>query len=193
MQPRATTMSMHKLVGARQLACMQKGAPCPAHEVTITVTKVHNTRTREFHPSSVVFNVEGVDAAHDVIHLYFYDSWAAGASFISAGDEVTLRGLVVHDWPTVAGAAPAAPLPTWYVTPLDTSAELASELAVVQPGEQGDRMEVCIKAPHFDVPSIRCKVRGAPPAASGPSSSPSSGGVVFVNGGSSALPEKEAP
>lgn len=179
-------MSTHRLVGAKQLAGLTRGAEQSNLEVKAVVTTLHKTRQREFHANSQVFNLEALDVVTKApIHFYFYDEWASGASFVNVGDEVTLRGVIVLDVPRLARNeeellsfhSPLRGECSWYVTHCSGN---ISSFTAAQPAEQGDVIEVTVQPPDFENPTAKVKkgVKGMGSGNSGVQLADGSGKVV---------------
>lgn len=188
-------LGAHRLVGYKQVLPLTRGVPQRNLEVQIVVVEIHPTRPREYFAHQTVMDVVGTDiVTKQSLHIFFFNEWATGASFMNTGDEITLRGFVVHDVPrthdVAAGNIPAMPGSgaEFFIMPLEG---LVSELSVVQPAEQGDWMEVIVKPSNFENPTVRCKKgkRGV----TGCADTSGNNGAVFVAGNGKALPERDAP
>lgn len=164
-------MSAHRLVTTKELASLPRSHPHRSLEVQVVVERNIATRNCEFDLDSTVFTVLGHDViSKNTVRLYFYDEWATAASFINIGDRLTLKGFVVHDVPTYrieesspddlptgeSSCAPPPP-PLYFITPCRGD---ATTLAVAQPAEQGDVIEVLVRPPSFE-PSARVVKQGS--------------------------------
>jgi hypothetical protein len=155
-----TTMAAHRLVTTKELASLPRSVPHRALEVQMLVERTVSTRACEFDMDSTVFNMQGLDVVtRQPIRVYFYDAWATAASFLGTGDTVTLKGFVIHDipnfraeeaspddLPTGESSVPTPP-PQCFVTPCKGNTSI---LAVAQPAEQGDIIEVVVYPPAFE-------------------------------------------
>lgn len=147
---------------ADSLRQLKRNEPLKANVVRCLVTSTIPTRPREFRPG-VVFTAMGVlrigtggnvNAAENTIKINFYNEWAHAASFMEKDDVILLKGFIIVE-------APQLPV---VVTPQDRAAahetclvalESGSTLRVLQPGEQGDTMEVTVTPDSFEVPCVR--------------------------------------
>lgn len=158
----SSTMASHRLVGARQLPGLPREKDLESLEVQVVVAEVHKTRAREFAPDSTVFDFTGIDVVtKQRVTLYFYDAWASAVSFMDVGDEVTLKGIVVVDFPrSIYGNActTSAADGACYLTPCGGN---QSSVVVAQPAAEGDVIEVLVAPPLFDpVAKVKKGVHG---------------------------------
>lgn len=156
-----TTMVAHRLVTARDIASLPRSIAHRGLEAQIVVDHTIATRPCEFEEGSLVFTVRGTDVvSKQSVRLFFYDAWATASSFLCVGDVVTLKGFVVYDTPNfrneetspddlpsgIPDTLPQSP-PQFFLTPCRGN---VTTLAVAQPAEQGDTIEISITPPTFE-------------------------------------------
>jgi hypothetical protein len=157
-----TTMVAHRLVTARELVALPRNSPHRGLEAQLVVQHTIATRACEFDEDGTVFTVRGTDAvSKQPIRCYFYNEWATAASFVGVGDVMTLKGFTVIDVPNfrheevspddLPHADPDIPHPAlppqYFLTPCRGN---VTTLAVAQPGEQGDTIEIIVAPPTFE-------------------------------------------